>query len=162
MSGQAPKICVRLLNFFPLSFPPFTSSSLPPLLFTSAFRSASESGRTHLTKNACVNNASNASNAVLRVVLPFPHPPVPCRRGCQYMSVSGRIRACPQYRHHSRYKLPYSSKRLFPSVQMYSTHIQNHLSLGAQAGFQVHSLQGRLAPHHSSHHLQRTFPSSLR
>ena len=77
------------------------------------------------------------------------------------MSLSGRIRACLQYRHHSKYKLPYPSKRLSPSVRMYSTHMQNRSSLGAQAEFQVHSLQGRLAPHHSSHHLRRTFPSSL-
>ena len=48
-------------------FPPFhLDSSIPPLLFTSAFRRASESSRTHLTKSGCVNNASNA---ILRVVL---------------------------------------------------------------------------------------------
>ena len=43
-------------------FPPFhLDSSLPlPLFFTSAFRRASESGRTHLTKNGRVNNANNA------------------------------------------------------------------------------------------------------
>ena len=36
--------------------------------------------------------------------------------------------------------------------------MQNRLSLVAQAGFQVPSLQGRLAP---SHHLRRMFPSYL-
>ena len=43
-------------------FPPFhLDSSLPlPPFFTSAFRRASESGRTHLTKNGRVNNANNA------------------------------------------------------------------------------------------------------
>ena len=50
-------------------FLPFTSTlprSLPPCFFTSAFRRASESGRTHLTKNALVNNANNV---VLCVVI---------------------------------------------------------------------------------------------
>ena len=92
---------------------------------------------------------------------PSPHPPVPRRRGCRYMSLSCRIRACLQYKPHSRYKHLCPSKRLSPSVQMYSIHMQNRSSLGAQAGFQVHSLRGRLAHHHSSHHLRRMFPSCL-
>ena len=52
--------------FSPFFTPFHLDSSLPPFFGTSAFRRASESGQTHLTKNGRVNNANNA---VLCVVL---------------------------------------------------------------------------------------------
>lgn len=95
---------------------------------------------------------------------PFRPPPVPRRRGCRYTSLSGHIRACLRvtwYKRHSRYKPPYPSKRPSPSVPTHSTHTQKRSSLGAQLAFQVPFLQGRSAPHHSSHHLRRMFRSVI-
>ena len=53
---------------FPFSLLPFTSTLhfLSPL-FTSAFRRASESGRTHLTKNGRVNHANNVVSCVVLI-----------------------------------------------------------------------------------------------